>query len=115
MLTNELYNYSYQGQKIDLNECKVVFDSYYTNTPYTDPNLIYNLERIHDARNDEKMRSFKLFGMYLDEHLSVSKHAAQICAKLTRVLPLLRRAKHFISHTSKKYIFLFSTHIFFIV
>ncbi len=50
----------------------MVFYSNYTNTPHPDLDLIYNLEGIHDARNDEKMHSFKLLGMYLDEHLTVS-------------------------------------------
>lgn len=41
-------------------------DSNDTNTLHPEADFIHNLERIHDDHVDEKMRSFKLLGIYLD-------------------------------------------------
>jgi hypothetical protein len=50
-----------------------------------------HLECIHDNHNDDKMQSFKLLGVFLDEHVTLNKHVAHVTAKLTKALYLLRR------------------------
>ena len=102
-----------RGKRIDPNECRVVFDSNDTNSPQPDPSLVFTLERIHDAHLDDKMRSFKLLGVYLDEYLNLNKHTAHITAKLSRALFILRRVKHLVSSNSLKklYYSLFHSHL----
>ncbi len=59
------------------------------------------------------MQSFKLLGIYLDEHLTLNKHVAHVSAKLTRSLDLLNRVKIFVSLASLKklYFSLFHSHL----
>jgi hypothetical protein len=70
-----------RGKKVDL--LKMATALYLTVTIYTDTlfsylSLIHNLERIHDDHNDVTIQSFKLHGVFLDEHYP-----------LTNMLPIL--------------------------
>ncbi len=85
-----------RGKKIETNDLSVVFNSNDEGSENPDPSKIQILERIHDGHNDIKMQSFKLLGIYLDEHLTLNKHAAHVSAKLTRSLYLLNRVKNFV-------------------
>jgi hypothetical protein len=84
-----------RGKKIDPNCPDVVLNSNEIEAPFTDPSLINKLERIHDNHVVEKMRSFKLLGIFLDEHLSFSKHITHVYAKLSRSNLGLRRVANF--------------------
>jgi hypothetical protein len=102
-----------RGKKVNLNKHQVIFNSNDPDTPLPDPSLIHTLERIHDNNDDIKLQSFKLLGIYLDEHLSLNKHLSHVAAKLTRALYLLKRVKHFVSPNSlrKLYFSLFHSHL----
>jgi hypothetical protein len=102
-----------RGKKVDLNNSHVVFNSNDADNPNADPNLIQNVERIHDNHVDPKFQSFKLLGVYLDEHLSLNSHITHVTAKLSKSLYLLRRVKHLVSPSSirKLYFSLFHSHL----
>jgi hypothetical protein len=102
-----------RGKKIETNDLSVVFNSNDEGSENPDPSKIQILERIHDGHNDIKMQSFKLLGIYLDEHLTLNKHVAHVSAKLTRSLYLLNRVKNFVSLASLKklYFSLFHSHL----
>jgi hypothetical protein len=70
-----------RGKQTNLNGIKIVFDSNDTDAPIKDPNLIQNIECIHDKQRDPKLQSFKLLGVYLDEHLTLNKHINHITSK----------------------------------
>jgi hypothetical protein len=84
-----------RGKKIDPNHPDVVFNSNEPGVSHSDPSLINKLERIHDNHAVDKMRSFKLLGVFLDEHLSFSNHITHVCAKLSRSNFCLRRVANF--------------------
>jgi hypothetical protein len=102
-----------RGKRVELNGLNVVFNSNDLDIEQPDPSNIQILDRIKDDHNDEKMRTFKLLGIYLDEHLTLNKHVAHITAKLTRSIYLLRRVKNLISSASLKklYFSLFHSHL----
>jgi hypothetical protein len=47
------------------------------------------------------MKSFKLLGVFFDEHLSFNKKISHIAAKLSRANFLLRRVNNFVSYCSE--------------
>ncbi len=96
---------------------KIIFDSNDTDAPIKDPNLIQNIERIHDKHRDPKLQSFKLLGVYLDEHLTLNKHTNHITSKLSRALYLLKRVKQLVSPSSlrKLYFSLFHSNLLYCI
>jgi hypothetical protein len=67
-----------------MNGLNIQFDCNEIDTTAYDQSLKFSLERIHDNHLDTKMRSFKLFGVIIDENLTFNKHASNLCAKLSR-------------------------------
>jgi hypothetical protein len=102
-----------KGKKVDMQGLNIKFDCNEINPPSYDPNLSFNLERIHDNHPDPKMRNFKLLGVFFDENLTFNKHAQNLCVKLTRAIYCLRRVTHFVSPKSLKalYFSLFHSHL----
>jgi hypothetical protein len=88
-----------------------------TNSPHADPNLIQKIERVHDSHIDPKLQSFKLLGVFLDEHLTLNKHVNHTTAKLSRALYLLKHVKHFVSPGAmrKLYFSLFHSHLLYCI
>jgi hypothetical protein len=64
-----------------------------------------------------KMQSFKLLGVFLDEHLTLNKHVDHVTTKLSRALYLLNRVKQFVSLNSlrKLYFSLFHSHLLYYI
>ena len=60
------------------------------------------LERFHDNHPSPDCRSYKLLGIFLDEHLSLDSHVTHICSKLTRSLYCIKQAKHIIPPSGLK-------------
>jgi hypothetical protein len=60
------------------------------------------LERFHDNHPLPDCRSYKLLGIYLDEHLTLDSHVSHICSKLTRSLYCIKQAKHIIPPSGLK-------------
>ncbi len=69
-----------KGKKGSLTGGWVIFDSNENNVQQPDPNSVYELERIHDIHVDEKMHSFKLLGVCMMKHMTLSKQADHGCA-----------------------------------
>jgi hypothetical protein len=65
------------GKPTNLNGCDISFDLNYTNVNPPDPALIQKIERIHNKHSDPKMQSFKLLGVFLDEHLYILNRVKQ--------------------------------------
>ncbi len=98
-----------KGRKIDLGNIKVVLDSNEIGaTP--DPNLIFELEWIYDNHTNEKLRTFKILGVYFDETLTFNKHAAYVCAKLSRSIFCMKRASNFLSLKSLRSLYFAMVH-----
>jgi len=84
-----------KGKKID-NHPNIIYNENEQNTPQ-DPSLLTVLERYHDNHTSTDCRSYKLLGIYLDEHLTLDAHVNHICSKLTRYLYCIKQAKHIIT------------------
>jgi hypothetical protein len=106
-----------KGKPINLNGCEVVFNSNDMNTNPPNPALVQKLERIHNKHNDPKMQTFKLLGVFLDEHLTLNKHIDHVSAKLSKSLYILNRVKHLISPAPlrKLYFSLFHSHLLYCI
>jgi hypothetical protein len=86
-----------KGKKIDT-EPIIVYNENEPNHPHDD-NLVTVLERYHDKHTSPECRSYKLLGIFLDEHLTLDSHVNHICSKLTRSLYCIKQAKHTIPLT----------------
>jgi hypothetical protein len=102
-----------RDKHINLNGMNVVFNSNDPDQLTPDPGLIQSLERIHDNNPNEKMRSFKLLGVYFDERLTLNKHVSHVCSKLSRANYMLRRVANFLSAKCLRtlYFSLFHSHL----
>jgi hypothetical protein len=56
------------------------------------PQLIHELERVHDNHPVTELRSYKLLGIHLDEHLSFDCHTKYLCTKINKSLLCINRA-----------------------
>jgi hypothetical protein len=99
-----------KGKIVELDGLNVTFDCNELNTQSYDPNLKFNLERIHDRHIDPKMQSFKLLGVYFDENLTFNKHASNVCAKLTRSIFCMKRASNYLSLKSLRSLYFALVH-----
>jgi hypothetical protein len=91
----------------------IVFNSNEIDYQSPDPTKIYKLERIHDLNNNAKLRSFKLLGVFFDEHLTFTKQISHISAKLISANFYLRRVANFVSVKTLRtlYFSLFHPHL----
>ena len=89
-----------KGKKINP-EPVIIYNENEPNHPHDD-SLITVLERYHDNHASSDCRSYKLLGIYLDEHLSLDAHVNHICNKLNRSLYCIRQAKHVIPASGLK-------------
>jgi hypothetical protein len=102
-----------RGKKLDINLPDVVFNSNEIDSQSPDPTKIYKLECIHDLNNDVKLRSFKLLGVFFDEHLTFTKQISHVSAKLASANFYLRRVANFVSVKTLRtlYFSLFHPHL----
>jgi hypothetical protein len=75
-----------------------------------DPNLISPLERRCNSNVDPASRTYKLLGVYFDEHLTFDHHCRHICNKLSKSLFYLNRAKSFVDKKSLKMLYFSLVH-----
>ena len=101
-----------KGKKVNLNGKSLNFDNNDPLTPFN-PNLVCELERIHDNHNEHSSRSYKLLGVLFDEHLSFSYHIDYLKTKLSKALFCINRIKNFVPQKTLKtiYISLFHSHL----
>jgi hypothetical protein len=82
-----------KGKKLPEVINQVVYDENELGLPFN-PNLITKLERVHDAHPQADGKTYKLLGIYLDEHMSLDHHVKAVISKLTRSLYCIRMAKN---------------------
>jgi sarcosine oxidase/L-pipecolate oxidase len=80
------------SKKVDQNTTLCI-DTNLPNTPHN-PQLITEIERIHNNHTNPNLRSFKLLGIYFDENLSFNHNTAALVSKLSRSIFFLNRVKH---------------------
>jgi hypothetical protein len=85
-----------QNKPVDPAVCNLVYNTNEFGLP-EDPALITPIERI-SSENQES--SFKLLGVYIDEHLSFKHHIDILCAKLSKSMYCLNRVKNFVDKPS---------------
>ncbi len=79
-------------KKVDKNT-KLMLDSNIPNTPFN-PELIFEIERIHNFHANPSLRSFKLLGIHFDEHLNFNANTNALISKLSRSIFFINRVKH---------------------
>jgi hypothetical protein len=82
-----------KGIKIDeeVNN-KIIYDDNDDELPF-DPNKLTPLVRVYNNSPDISNRTYKLLGLYLDEHLSFDYHCDLICNKLAKSNFIMNRVK----------------------
>jgi hypothetical protein len=80
-----------KGKKI-LSEPAIIYNENEPNHPH-DNTLVTVLERYHDNHELTECRSYKLLGIFLDEHLTLDAHVNHICSKLNKSLYLYQTSQ----------------------
>ena len=101
-----------KSKKINDTNLTVVFDNNEPGTP-RNPDLVTPLERVHNNHEDENMRTYKLLGVYLDEHLLMDTHCVKLGKKLTKSLYFLRRVQNILTKEALRslYFAIFHAHL----
>ena len=81
------------GKKVDLDGKKIIFESNDPSSPFN-PDLVCELEHIHNNHTDPSSRSYKLLGILLDEHLTFHHHIDYLKSKLSKALFCINRVKN---------------------
>jgi hypothetical protein len=98
-----------KGKKVDLQGSNLVFDNNEIGK-IPDPGLVSPLERICNSNQNLADKSYKLLGVYFDEHLTFEHHVRHICSKLSKSLFYLNRAKCFVDKQSLKMLYFSLVH-----
>ena len=69
------------SKKVD-NSIKLMLDTN-TDNSLPDPSLISEIERIHNGHANPSLRSFKLLGIYFDEHMNFNANSNALTSKLS--------------------------------
>ena len=81
-----------KGKKFE-NFTPIIFDENEEGCPFN-PDLVTPLERYHDGHPNIECRSYKLLGVYLDEHLTLDYHVTHVSKKLAKSLYCIKMAKN---------------------
>lgn len=99
-----------KGTRINLGlEGGVVFDNNEIGQPW-DKDKVIPLERIHNDNTNISNRTYKLLGLYLDEHLSFDYHCTHVCTKIAQSNYIINRAKNFLPLASLKTLYFAMVH-----
>ena len=89
-----------RGVKINLTaNGGVVFDENEIGLPRENCKIT-PLERVHNDSPLVHNRTYKLLGLYLDEHLSFDYHCDHVCSKIAQSNYIINRSKHFLPSKS---------------
>jgi hypothetical protein len=102
-------NFHTIGKPINFGDKCIVFNNNIIGQP-DEPNLIYEVDRIHSNHNDPNKRSYKSLGVFLDEWLSLNKHISHLCSKMSRSIYCIRRAANILSPKSLKSLYYAMVH-----
>jgi len=72
-----------KGKKINMGNRNIVFDDNDQDYPVS-PNKITILERFHSDHPNPDSKTYKLLGIYLEEHLSLNYHINVLSKKLAK-------------------------------
>ena len=99
-----------RNKRVDPGDCNLVFNNNEPGQTLSNE-LIIPLTRVCDTNENEK--SYKLLGVWFDEHLTFDTHVKNLCTKLTRALFFIRRAQHFLTDKTlvSLYYALFHSHL----
>ena len=87
-----------KGKKVDTQNIQLTFDNNEHNKTHK-PELITTLERIHNNHNTPESRTYKLLGIYLDEHLTFEHNTKHLLSKLSKATYCINKVK---KHTATK-------------
>ena len=82
-----------KGKKVPNDLPPVIYDENDPDRPF-DNNRVTVLERYHEKHTNKECRAYKLLGIYLDEHLSLSYHVDHLAKKLNRSMYCMKMAKN---------------------
>jgi hypothetical protein len=102
-----------KGKRVEIGENEgVVFNNNDINA-IQDAGKLFALDRIYDMNPNKQDRSFKLLGVWLDEHLSFNQHCSNVCSKLSQANFIINRVKNLLPKKILKtlYYALFHPHI----
>jgi hypothetical protein len=88
---------------------QIIFDDNDDDFPF-DQSKLTPLERIYGASPDISNRTYKLLGLYLDEHLSFDHHCDVICSKLAKSNFIINRVKNFLQKDALRTIYFSMIH-----
>lgn len=90
----------------------IVFDDNDQDYPVS-PNKITILERFHSDHPNPDSKTYKLLGIYLDEHLSLNYHINVLSKKLAKANYILNKVKNILPRNALKtlYFSLFHCHL----
>jgi hypothetical protein len=87
-----------KGTKINPEHARLFYND---NEPdMNNPNLITELERVHNNNEKPDCRAYKLLGVYFDENMTFNCHFTSLANKLSRSLYCINRTKNFINKNS---------------
>ena len=90
------------GKKIKLTDDEgIVYNENEIGQPQ-DPKKVTKLDRIYNDNPVKADRTYKLLGVYLDEHLSFDYHCTYVCNKLSNSNFIINRAKNFLNKKALK-------------
>jgi hypothetical protein len=85
-----------RGRKIDINDEEGIFYDDNDDSEPHDPKKVVRLDRVFNDNPVHSDRTYKLLGIYLDEHLSFDAHCNHVCNKVAQSNYIINRSKHFL-------------------
>jgi len=82
-----------RGKTLMANPPDVIFNENERDSPFN-PDLVTVLERYHNNHINIEGRSYKLLGVFLDEHLTFDHHVNHLSKKLSKSLYCIKMAKN---------------------
>ena len=93
-----------KGQQLNLQGKTVIYNNNEIGQPDS-PELIFELERCFNDNPVKEHRTYKLLGVYFDEHLSFDQHVQTVCSKISQSNFIISRAKNFLDKKSLKMLY----------
>ena len=93
-----------KGQQLNLQGKTVVYNNNEVGQPDS-PEQIFELERCFNDNPAKEHRTYKLLGVYFDEHLSFDQHVQTVCSKISQSNFIISRAKNFLDKKSLKMLY----------
>jgi hypothetical protein len=99
-----------RGKTIRLNDDEGVFYDDNDSNDVHDPSKVTKLIRVNNDNPNIDDRSYKLLGIYLDEHLSFDTRCTHVCNKISLYNYIINRSKNFLPNKSLKTLYFALVH-----